>query len=167
MNQTVIIVIVCVIVLCCSVASGLGGYYYESTLAPAPASGSTTPATSETPASTPATSATTPPSTTPASTTPTSTTQSTTSETPPPPAPTPASTPATFNPQNQPIKSVNNTSMCLDNPGGNPNSVYPLQSYSCNGTGAQNWTYKNGTLVNTNGLCLDINGLGYPSSVFE
>jgi hypothetical protein len=67
---------------------------------------------------------------------------------------------ASFPAQNQAIKSVADRNQCIDNPESLATSQYPLQTYKCNGTAAQQWTY-NGTLVNTgNNLCLDIQNGG-------
>jgi hypothetical protein len=62
-----------------------------------------------------------------------------------------------FNPQNQVIKSVKNTSFCLDVPFGTNKAKYPLVSWTCNNGENQQWTYKDSMLINKkSGMCLDI-----------
>ena len=66
-------------------------------------------------------------------------------------------TPPLFNPQSQAIKNVKNTSICLDVPESSTSSRYPIQGWNCNSGENQQWSYKNGTLINRrSGLCLDI-----------
>jgi hypothetical protein len=47
---------------------------------------------------------------------------------------------------------------CLDDAGDATNDGNRIQLYTCNGTGAQSWTYTNGTLVGPSGKCLDVTG---------
>jgi hypothetical protein len=60
---------------------------------------------------------------------------------------------------NQIIRSVNNPNMCLDVPSGAKQSIYPLQSSSCVYGEGQQWTYKDGSIINKgSGMCLDVKG---------
>jgi streptogrisin C len=45
---------------------------------------------------------------------------------------------------------------CIDVPNSNFSDGVPLQMYGCNGTGAQRWTFVNGTLQTSNGKCMDV-----------
>lgn len=44
--------------------------------------------------------------------------------------------------------------MCLDNYQAATRNGNKIDLYTCNGTGAQKWTYENDELVNVNGKCL-------------
>jgi streptogrisin C len=45
---------------------------------------------------------------------------------------------------------------CIDVPNSNFSDGVPLQMYGCNGTGAQKWTFVNGTLQTSNNKCMDV-----------
>jgi Ricin-type beta-trefoil lectin domain/Lysozyme like domain len=45
---------------------------------------------------------------------------------------------------------------CVDVPAANFSDGVQLQMYGCNGTGAQNWTFTNGTLQTQNNKCMDV-----------
>ncbi|GAA0555005.1 hypothetical protein GCM10010172_42020 [Paractinoplanes ferrugineus] len=45
---------------------------------------------------------------------------------------------------------------CVDVPNGNFADGVALQMWNCNGTGAQKWTFVNGTLQTSNGKCMDV-----------
>ncbi|MFI5491429.1 ricin-type beta-trefoil lectin domain protein [Actinoplanes sp. NPDC051859] len=45
---------------------------------------------------------------------------------------------------------------CIDVPNSNFSDGVPLQMWGCNGTGAQRWTFANGTLQTSNNKCLDV-----------
>ncbi|MEK8110372.1 ricin-type beta-trefoil lectin domain protein [Micromonospora sp. M12] len=47
---------------------------------------------------------------------------------------------------------------CIDVPGLNFSDGVPLQTWSCNGTAAQAWTFTGGTLRAQNNKCMDVNG---------
>jgi chitinase len=49
--------------------------------------------------------------------------------------------------------------LCLDDRSASTAAFNPIQVYTCNGTGAQTWTYTNSTLQ-VLGNCLDVNGGG-------
>lgn len=77
------------------------------------------------------------------------------------------SIPSNFFPINQPIKNLSNTSYAINVDGFDKKPLYPLDLwlYQPGYTNIE-WTYTNGTLVNTNsGLCLDIqNGDNTPGT---
>jgi hypothetical protein len=51
--------------------------------------------------------------------------------------------------------------LCLDDRSASTALFNPVQVYTCNGTGAQNWTVvQAGSLIEVYGMCLDINGGG-------
>jgi len=59
--------------------------------------------------------------------------------------------------ENQTIHPIDDSKMCLDIPGGLKRTVYPIQTWSCNNTGAQSFRVSNGQIINTNSnLCLDL-----------
>ncbi|GIE02197.1 hypothetical protein Adu01nite_35470 [Paractinoplanes durhamensis] len=45
---------------------------------------------------------------------------------------------------------------CIDVPNANFSDGVPLQMWGCNGTGAQKWTFTNGTLQTSNNKCIDV-----------
>ncbi|MEV6595673.1 ricin-type beta-trefoil lectin domain protein [Actinoplanes sp. NPDC051346] len=45
---------------------------------------------------------------------------------------------------------------CVDVPNSNFSDGVPLQMWNCNGTGAQRWTFVNGTLQTSNSKCMDV-----------
>jgi streptogrisin C len=45
---------------------------------------------------------------------------------------------------------------CIDVPNGNFSDGVPLQMWGCNGTGAQKWTFANGSLQTSNNKCMDV-----------
>ncbi|GIF17982.1 streptogrisin C [Actinoplanes tereljensis] len=45
---------------------------------------------------------------------------------------------------------------CVDVPNSNFSDGVALQTWGCNGTGAQKWTFVNGTLQTSNGKCMDV-----------
>ncbi|GAA4056213.1 beta-1,3-glucanase family protein [Actinomadura miaoliensis] len=45
---------------------------------------------------------------------------------------------------------------CIDVPGANFSDGVPLQTYTCNGTAAQRWTFTGGTLRTQNDKCMDV-----------
>ena len=45
---------------------------------------------------------------------------------------------------------------CIDVPNSNFSDGVPLQMWDCNGTGAQKWTFVNGTLQSSNNKCMDV-----------
>jgi streptogrisin C len=45
---------------------------------------------------------------------------------------------------------------CIDVPNSNFSDGVPLQTWGCNGTGAQQWTFVNGTLQTSNNKCMDV-----------
>jgi len=46
--------------------------------------------------------------------------------------------------------------LCIDVPNSNFSDGVPLQMWQCNGTGAQKWTFVNGTLQTANNKCMDV-----------
>jgi len=46
--------------------------------------------------------------------------------------------------------------LCIDVPNSNFSDGVPLQMWECNGTGAQKWTFVNGTLQTSNNKCMDV-----------
>ncbi|MEV6631450.1 beta-1,3-glucanase family protein [Actinoplanes sp. NPDC051470] len=62
------------------------------------------------------------------------------------PPPTPAGVPV--------ISNWNN--LCVDVPGANFVDRAPLQTYTCNNSGAQKWTFEGGALKTENGKCADV-----------
>ncbi|MCU7725517.1 ricin-type beta-trefoil lectin domain protein [Actinoplanes sp. KI2] len=46
--------------------------------------------------------------------------------------------------------------LCIDVPNSNFADGVPLQTWQCNGTGAQKWTFVNGTLQTSNNMCMDV-----------
>jgi len=46
--------------------------------------------------------------------------------------------------------------LCIDVPNSNFSDGVPLQMWQCNGTGAQKWTFVNGTLQTSNNKCMDV-----------
>jgi Beta-1,3-glucanase/Ricin-type beta-trefoil lectin domain len=49
---------------------------------------------------------------------------------------------------------------CVDVPSANFADGVPLQVWTCNGTGAQSWTFSGGTIRTQNNLCMDVAGGG-------
>jgi streptogrisin C len=49
---------------------------------------------------------------------------------------------------------------CVDVPNGNFADGVRVQMYTCNGTGAQRWTFANGRVETSGGKCLDAAGAG-------
>ncbi|MGX6602967.1 ricin-type beta-trefoil lectin domain protein [Micromonosporaceae bacterium Da 78-11] len=45
---------------------------------------------------------------------------------------------------------------CIDVPNSNFNDGVPLQMWGCNGSGAQKWTFVNGSLQTSNNKCMDV-----------
>jgi streptogrisin C len=45
---------------------------------------------------------------------------------------------------------------CIDVPNSNFSDGVPLQMWGCNGSGAQKWTFVNGTLQTSNNKCMDV-----------
>ncbi|MEU4242255.1 ricin-type beta-trefoil lectin domain protein [Actinoplanes sp. NPDC026619] len=45
---------------------------------------------------------------------------------------------------------------CIDVPNSNFSDGVALQTWNCNGSGAQKWTFVNGTLQTSNGKCMDV-----------
>lgn len=46
--------------------------------------------------------------------------------------------------------------LCIDVPNSNFSDGVPLQMWECNGSGAQKWTFVNGTLQTSNNKCMDV-----------
>ncbi|WP_433367266.1 ricin-type beta-trefoil lectin domain protein [Actinoplanes sp. CA-142083] len=46
--------------------------------------------------------------------------------------------------------------LCVDVPNSNFSDGVPLQMWGCNGSGAQKWTFVNGTLQTSNNKCMDV-----------
>jgi streptogrisin C len=46
--------------------------------------------------------------------------------------------------------------LCIDVPNSNFSDGVPLQMWGCNGSGAQKWTFVNGTLQTSNNKCMDV-----------
>ena len=46
--------------------------------------------------------------------------------------------------------------LCIDVPNSNFSDGVPLQMWECNGSGAQRWTFVNGTLQTSNNKCMDV-----------
>jgi chitinase len=50
--------------------------------------------------------------------------------------------------------------LCVDVRGASPANFTPVQVYTCNGTGAQQWTVASGNTLQALGKCLDVNAAG-------
>ena len=70
--------------------------------------------------------------------------------TPPPPPPTGSG----------PITSHEGSNLCLDVRGASNADGTPVQIYTCNGTGAQDWTVNSNGTLTALGKCLDVTGAG-------
>ena len=50
--------------------------------------------------------------------------------------------------------------LCLDDRSASTANYNPIQVYTCNGTGAQNWTVESNDTLQVLGSCLDVDGAG-------
>jgi Ricin-type beta-trefoil lectin domain/Glycosyl hydrolase family 12 len=50
--------------------------------------------------------------------------------------------------------------LCLDDRGASTAEYNPIQVYTCNGTGAQQWTVEPNNTLEVLGMCLDVDGAG-------
>jgi chitinase len=50
--------------------------------------------------------------------------------------------------------------LCLDDRGASTAELNPVQVYTCNGTGAQQWTVESNSTLQVLGMCLDVDGAG-------